>query len=145
MGELTPVWPDAPRRVPGLRLPPYRFLPGVHARPGHDHVQMADPFDSGVDLYHLGYLWEAHEAWEAVFREVDGAERHFIQGLVQIAAAGIKRHLGNERGVDKLVAKSCAHLEQARPRCYGVDVSDLIAQLEAWHRDGGRAPRIEAK
>ena len=138
MEELQPIWPDAPRREPGLRFPPYRFIPGFHERPKEGHVTWADPFAAGVDLYHQGYLWEAHEAWEAVYREVSGDERERVQGLIQLAAALIKVHVGNEAGVQKLYAKSRARLDGLEP--------ELVAAMDAFFgrepRDWTRAPRV---
>ena len=63
VGELQPLWPDAPRFDPRLELPPYRFLPGYNDRPDDNHCN-ARGFWAAVDLYHAGYLWEAHEVWE---------------------------------------------------------------------------------
>ena len=61
-------------------------------------MQFDNAFNAGVDLYHLGYLWEAHEAWEAEFHANSGAARELAQGLIQLAAAMIKVHIGNEAG-----------------------------------------------
>jgi hypothetical protein len=144
VGDLKPIWADAPRREPDLPLPPYRFLPGHNERPGEGHVQFENAFNAGVDLYHLGYLWEAHEAWEAKFHAVSGAERELVQGLIQLAAAMIKVHIGNEAGVQKLYAKSRGHLAVASTR--DIDLArlreDMNAYFESTDRDWLAAPRI---
>jgi hypothetical protein len=138
MGELKPVWPDAPRKAPGIRLPAYRYVPGHAPRP--EERSYDDPFAAGVDLYHLGYLWEAHEAWEVEYHRSD--DREFLQGLIQIAAMLLKAHLGNEKGVHKLYRKSRANLE-GLSACRGVNVPGLVAQLDRWYRTRGAPPRIQ--
>ncbi len=68
----------------------------------------------GIDLYHAGCFWEAHEVWEGIWRlEQPGSpEAHFYQGLIQLAAALLKARAGQWRGVRRLSEKSRAHLEQ---------------------------------
>ena len=118
---LTPVaapWPDAPRFVPEWPLPAYRHLPGHTPHPithpeGHSHgadweppwlppAQWAvnKPYLFGADLYHLGYLWESHEAWEGLWRQCsrESAEGCFLQALILNSAALLKARLGQWRG-----------------------------------------------
>jgi len=137
MDDLRPVWPDAPRRCPKLRLPKIRFIPGHHPRPTESFAG----FDEGVDLYHEGYLWEAHEAWETEFK---GPDREFIQGLIQLAAMLLKSHVGNEEGVRKLYERSRAKLVGCT-ECRGIDAASLVAQLDRFHasRDWNDAPRLQ--
>jgi hypothetical protein len=136
MDDLKPIWADAPRRCPELVLPVVRFIPGHRPRPIESHTG----FDAGVDLYHQGYLWEAHEAWEAEFK---GPDRVFVQGLIQLAAMLLKSHLGNEAGVSKLYAKSRANLAQVA-ECRDIDAANLVAQLDRFFatRDWADAPRL---
>ena len=46
----------------------------------------------GMDLFNQGYYWEAHEAWEALWRAAirGSAEHNLLQGLILLAAAGVK-------------------------------------------------------
>jgi len=136
MDDLKPVWADAPRRCPELVLPAERFIPGRRPRPTEAHAG----FDAGVDLYHQGYLWEAHEAWEAEFK---GPDCVFVQGLIQLAAMLLKSHVGNEAGVRKLYAKSRAILEGTE-ECRGIDAANLVAQLDRFYatRNWADAPRL---
>lgn len=98
----------------------------------------SDPFAAGVDLYHQGFLWEAHEAWEAVYRAVSGDDRERVQGLIQLAAALIKVHVGNEAGVQKLYRKSRARLERLEPELVAAMDAFFLAEPRIWNR----APRI---
>ena len=42
--------------------------------------------EQGRVAFNRGEYFEAHELWEDVWRELAGAERIFVQGLIQIAA-----------------------------------------------------------
>ena|SRR5437667_3654921 len=59
-----------------------------------------------VDLFNAGSYWEAHEALEGIWREMDdGPEALVIQGLIQAAAALLHRSRGNSHGV-RVVGKA---------------------------------------
>ena len=59
-----------------------------------------------IDLFRAGSYWEAHEALEGIWRELDdGAEALVIQGLIQAAAALLHRSRGNSHGV-RVVGKA---------------------------------------
>ena len=148
MTEPLPIWPDAPRLAPERPLPARRFVPGHTPRPTEE---LEPGFRFGIDLYHAGFLWEAHEAWEGVWKE---SRDPLIQGLIQMAASLLKRHLGNERGGRKLADRARLNLERAAavaPVQRGLDLPELIEtwescaaapdRLEGWTR----APRLQPR
>lgn len=45
----------------------------------------------GAELFNAGEWWEAHEAWEDVWRTAQGEQRAFVQALILLAAALHKR------------------------------------------------------
>ena len=47
----------------------------------------SEKFLEGVRLFNEGYHWEAHEAWEDVWRDQEGDAKTFVQAFVQMAAA----------------------------------------------------------
>jgi hypothetical protein len=152
--ELGPVWADAPRHVPGLVLPRYRFVPELHPHPrnhpeGSLHGQPEpDPglpedrwhedatYLGGIDLYHQGYLWEAHEYWEqCFFVAADRAHKLVLQSLIQLAAALLNVHRGKPRSVPFLAGRVAGRLRRAialRPgeRIAGLDPAALLADVE---------------
>jgi len=110
-----------PRYCPARPFPPYAYVPGRTPHPvtdpaGHAHGRPArgrpereparipaerwkenEEYLYGVDLFNAGFYWEAHEAWEGVWkasREADQAQATFVQGLILIAAAQLKRGAG---------------------------------------------------
>lgn len=63
-------------------------------RPGNPDllVEMNDicghaRFREGVEQFNRAYYWEAHEAWEEVWREQEGEAKPFIHAFVQVASA----------------------------------------------------------
>jgi hypothetical protein len=93
----------------------------------------------GVDLFNAFFFWEAHEAWEGLWA---AQPRHslvarFLQGLIQIAAALLKIHLGAvaaaaalaRRGLDKLAAAAVEHR-----LLLGLDLSATIVHFTHYFR-----------
>jgi Domain of unknown function (DUF309) len=72
-----------------------------------------DPFESGARLFDAGLFFEAHEAWEERWRVTeDKAERAFLQGLIQIAAAFHKLlMMKSPEAASRLLAKGLAKLD----------------------------------
>ena len=94
--------------------------------------------EHGIALFNSGKFWEAHEAWEEIWKNHPEDGRFFIQGLIQLAAA--YHQLGKKvyRGV-------LIHLKQAQERLklfpadfLGIDIlpilqiiDDSLAAMEA--------------
>ena len=60
----------------------------------------------GIGRFNDGYFFEAHEAWEKEWRNAgDSREKHFLQGMIMIAAA-LYHYLKKESaGTAKLLDK----------------------------------------
>ncbi len=167
-----------PPRYTDFLLPPYTFVPGRTPHPtrdprGHDYQGRARrtrtpiwvPPDQwhrspdylfGCDLYNLGYWWEAHEAWEALWRFAghDTAQRRFLQALIQIAVCHLKLEMGVMASVERLLAKANAGLapllEHLRrkgngERYMGLPVRAWLEAVNSYYArtgPGGTAPGI---
>jgi uncharacterized protein len=120
-----PPPPAAQKRLSSQPLPAYRFVPGRHPHPtrnpeGHG-VERAAELDEreawlyGIDLFNTRYFWEAHEAWEKVWHAAPNGSRgrEVVKGLIQIAAALLKLHLGNEAAARGLAARGVVRIEAA--------------------------------
>lgn len=136
----------APRRHTRSPLPPYRHVPGLtphpvndpqgHAfglvAPGHSPACEGLPVSwldcpeylFGVDLFNRSFLWEAHEAWELIWNVAghDTVPGQFLQGLIQVAAGLLRRHLGTPRGAQRLLRKA----------------DRRFAEVERWQRSSGQ-------
>ena len=86
----------------------------------------------GVDLYNCGFFWEAHEVWEALWRDPDRdlRQRRFLQALIQCAAACLKHASGDAGACRRLSARALARLEGVgadRAGLYmGLDIARFI-------------------
>lgn len=186
---MTQPWPHPAPQLRAVRyterpLPTYTHVPGTTPHPfrhqdGHSfatalmpcaavtpvesHAWRASPeYLFGTDLYNHGYWWEAHEAWEGLWQEVDkpGPQGRFLQGLIQIAACHLKFYLGQCRGVRRLLTSGSSHLSQAliaagQPPVYmGLDIAAFVAAVRVYYgthpcrrdrlnaHDAGRYPYV---
>ncbi len=69
-------------------------------------------FREGVRLFNEGKYFEAHEAWELLWRKTGKEEqdRREIQGLIQLAAAGHHLVEGKIKGAQGCLENSKKHL-----------------------------------
>jgi len=86
---------------------------------------------SGLDLIRRGEFFAAHEELELVWRAASPEERDFYQGLVHVAVAWYQAGRGNRRGCGRQLEKASRRLAAFAPAHRGVDVSDVLAQVEA--------------
>ncbi|MHB8732654.1 MAG: DUF309 domain-containing protein [bacterium] len=93
----------------------------------------------GAALFDAGLYFEAHEYWEDVWRASRPPERTFYHGLVQAAAGRYHAEKGNAHGAAVLLAKARAKLDGFAPRYLGVDVTALLAALDAVRAGGSAA------
>lgn len=97
-------------------------------------------FSQGARLHNSGAFFEAHEAWEELWKaETDAAHRGFLQGLIQVTAAFHKLLvLRKPASAEKLLARGLARLDPYPSDYLGVALGDF--------RDAARAcvPRIAA-
>ena len=104
-------------------------------------------FREGIDLFNQGRFFSAHEAWEEVWRSTTPEPKGLFQGLIQVAAA-LHQHLDLKRtqGPRRTLAKARRNLQPFAPAALGVDVADLLAQVEGWEgwleRPDGAPPPV---
>jgi uncharacterized protein len=93
-----------------------------------DH-DVIDLLTQGIIFFNDGRYFDAHEAWEDLWRPAGGPLRLFYQGLVQ-AAVGL-HHLsqGNINGARAQLTKSLDKLEQYPDRFCRIDNGKLVAEL----------------
>ena len=103
---------------------------------------MAPPWDAlarGAELYNRGMHWEAHEAWEALWLELSAEPKLFVQGLIQVAAAGHKAFAQNQpRGCVKLLRTALEKLSHAPPDFLGVETRRFLPEVRRTLADAER-------
>ena len=156
-----------PPRYSHRSLPPYRHELGKTPHPerdpaGHSFGRREEApqgwsaegwrenelYLYGVDLFNLGYWWEAHAAWEALWQTSRSeAAGRFLQGLIQIAAALVQDRAGRRQGARRLAAKGLANLrglvgepgevDRGRSISYmGVDIGAFDSDCEQFLESG---------
>jgi hypothetical protein len=66
------------------------------------------------DLFNAGYFWEAHSYWERLWYllETEEAVRLLLRGLIQLAAARLKREQKQPEGSRKLLDRARRAFEE---------------------------------
>lgn len=151
----------AVRRYSARPFPEYRFVPGRTPHPlrdpaGHSYGAAPERLERfqaerwrhceaylfGVDLFNHDFWWEAHEAWESVWvaagrRTTTG---RFLQGLIQVAVAHLKRHQGFAEASRRLAASGVEKIEEQQGVFLGIEVEALRRAVAESFFEGGNAP-----
>ena len=104
-------------------------------------------FREGIELFNRERFFEAHEAWEEIWRSTAPEPKEFFQGLIQVAAA-LHQHLDLKRqtGPRRTLAKARKNLESYAPSMLGIDVEDLLRSVREWEtwleRPEGQSPPV---
>lgn len=77
-------------------------------------AQMRELQREGVRLFNARDFYEAHEAWEEVWRHSQGHDSRFWQGLIQAAASLLHWTNGNFDGARRLAVSAIEKLESVR-------------------------------
>jgi len=143
-----------PRYRPDAPFPPYAFVGGYFPHPaknprGHSYSlkttrpprpdperwQACKEYLRGIDLFNHGYYWEAHEEWESLWHACGkrGCLALFFQGLIKLAAAGVKIRQGRPVGIQRHSQRAETHFREVREaldptttRYMGLSLKDLI-------------------
>ena len=103
-------------------------------------------FRRGLDLINDGSYFAAHDALEEVWRQVHGWTKPFYQGMVQVAISLHHFSTGNLSGAQSVMVKCRRNLSEFPASFCGVDLDDLLAQLDAWQmamaKGGPYPPRV---
>lgn len=92
---------------------------------------MSDLLEKGIIFFNSGHYFDAHEAWEDLWRPSGGPLRLFYQGLVQGAVGMHHLSKGNLNGATAQLGKSLEKLRQYPETFCQIDNAKLIADLEA--------------
>jgi predicted metal-dependent hydrolase len=101
----------------------------------------------GTREFNRGRFMEAHEHWEAVWRDAPEAVRPLLEALVQLATAlHLRTARGGTRGAEHLLSQALVTLDDYRPSAQGIDVARLIEDADAFLADlrAARRPYVES-
>ena len=86
----------------------------------------------GARLFNAGAYFEAHDAWESLWHEVDGEERALLQGLIQFAVAFYHVMRGNRTGAEELYLKGRTRVARWAPEHAGLALGTLLEAVDAY-------------
>jgi len=144
-------------------FPAYRFMPGQSPHPrrdprGHsyglpeptplafspDEWHACEWYLYGVDLYNFSYWWECHEAFEGLWHAVGHKTQpgQFLQALIQVAAAHLKRFLGKPTPAANLSRSGLARLAKMPPTYMGIDVEAFADDVRHYFEGSRETPAL---
>jgi hypothetical protein len=150
------------RRYSTTPLPAERYLPGRGPHPraqagspppaahplAPDDWQQREDYLYAIDLFNRGYWWEAHERFEELWRATgrDTPVGRFLQALIQIAGALLKRELGSNAAASGLARAGLGKLDGLPGVLLGIGVSELAASVEAYFNGrSGAVPSLQIR
>ena len=112
-----------------------------------DDWRTCEPYLYGIDLFNHGYWWEAHEALETVWLAAGQKSTQcgkFVQGLIQLAGAQLKRFVDEPRGTQSLTKSGSEKLSAVEGVYLGIEIALFVDEVErCLQEDRGVFPRIE--
>ncbi len=91
---------------------------------------MLDAYKQGLDHIRSGRYFEAHEELELAWRAAAPEEKDFFQGLVHVAVAWYQAGRARPVAAARQLEKAARRLGPFAPEHLGVDVDDVLAQVE---------------
>ena len=91
-----------------------------------------EAYRRGLELFNSGAFFDAHEAWEDVWRQSEGLDKQFLQGLIQVAVAFHHYSTGNVEGARSVLERAGRNLAEFPEEFGGIRVSLLLAALGRW-------------
>jgi predicted metal-dependent hydrolase len=111
---------------------------------------MPDAWRHGISLFNSTHYFEAHEAFEEVWRDAPHGThlRRHLQGIVQLAVAFHHHSTGNAAGARSVLERGWRNLDGAEESFPELDLGRLRIALNSWRyylqRDfGGEGPSPE--
>jgi len=87
----------------------------------------------GIRLFNDRKFFECHEAWEDFYHETDDAQKPFLEGLIQLAAAfRLFCDFGEIRGAVRMIYQALVRFENYQPAFLQIHVAELCQAVEAW-------------
>jgi uncharacterized protein len=94
----------------------------------------------GMGLFNERRFFECHEVLEALYHETEAANKPFIEGLIQLAAAfRIFCEFGEVKGPVRMIYQALVRFENYQPDFLQVRVSETTAAIETWAKQAEQA------
>ena len=87
---------------------------------------------TGLACYRSSEFFETHEHWESAWNRLEGLEKLFLQGLIQVTVAMHHYQRGNFAGALSLLRRALEKFAQVPGDFGGIDVEVLSIDVRAW-------------
>jgi len=100
-------------------------------------------YHKGIRYFNREKFFEAHEAWEEIWKKnIDEEDKQFLQGLIQAAAYFL--HLQKGEGTGKnLVGAASQKLQTYRRGYWGTNIDHLLTELHVIEEKTNRGEVVE--
>ena len=89
-------------------------------------------YEKGLEAFNSAHFYDAHEHWEEVWLETTSADKPFLQGLIQVAAAFHHYSRSNLRGTRNLLLAGLLKLDCFPETHGGLEIEPLRAAVREW-------------
>ena len=84
-----------------------------------------------ADLFNNHKWYEAHDAFECIWNNVDGDERQIIQGILQVAVSQFHLSKGNLNGATILLGEGLGRIKTRTNIDLGIDLESFCKCLDS--------------
>ena len=105
------------------------------------HMGKDEAIDRAVELFNDEKYWGAHEAFESVWKESNGAEKSILNGIILVAAAFVHDEKDEPEICLSILQRARKRLDGTGGTYHGIDV-DRIADLISKIINSGRIERF---
>ena len=85
---------------------------------------------SAIDLFNNKKWYEAHDAFEDLWINLDGDERQIIQGILQVSVSQFHLNKGNFNGATILLGEGLGRIKTRKKNTLGIDLESFCECLE---------------
>ena len=83
-----------------------------------------------INLFNNKNWYEAHDAFEDIWNNLDGDERQIIQGLLQVSVSQFHLSKGNLNGATILLGEGFGRIKNRARLDIGIDLESFCVSLE---------------
>ncbi len=87
-------------------------------------------FLDALNLFNNAKWYEAHDAFEDIWNNLDGDERQIIQGILQVAVSQFHLSKGNHNGATILLGEGLGRIKNRTNINLGIDLKSFCESLE---------------
>ena len=95
-----------------------------------DIKSFQDTFFDALNLFNNQKWYEAHDAFEEIWNNLDGDERQIIQGILQVSVSQFHLSKGNHNGATILLGEGLGRIKNRTSIDLGIDLESFCKCLE---------------